>query len=76
MPQPSKYALKFHVSFYVLALLMMLGGRWRHHCDAKDVLPTVDIPVVVVVWTRHHLYEFSLSSRDKHKLARNECRDL
>src|ERR1700759_207891 len=46
-----KYALKFRVSFYVLALLMMLGGAGAIVVMPKDVLPTVDIPVVVVVWT-------------------------
>ena len=45
------YALKFRVSFYVLALLMMLGGVGAIIVMPKDVLPTVDIPVVVVVWT-------------------------
>jgi multidrug efflux pump subunit AcrB len=46
-----KYALKFRVSFYVLSLLMMLGGVGAIIVMPKDVLPTVDIPVVVVVWT-------------------------
>ena len=46
-----KYALKFRVSFYVLSLLMMLGGIGAIIVMPKDVLPTVDIPVVVVVWT-------------------------
>jgi multidrug efflux pump subunit AcrB len=46
-----KYALKFRVTFYVLALLMMLGGVGAIVVMPKDVLPTVDIPVVVVVWT-------------------------
>jgi multidrug efflux pump subunit AcrB len=46
-----KYALKFRVTFYVLALLMMLGGVGAIVVMPKDVLPTVNIPVVVVVWT-------------------------
>jgi multidrug efflux pump subunit AcrB len=46
-----KYALKFRVTFYVLSLLMMLGGVGAIIAMPKDVLPTVDIPVVVVVWT-------------------------
>jgi multidrug efflux pump subunit AcrB len=46
-----KYALKFRVTFYVLALLMMFGGVGAIFVMPKDVLPTVDIPVVVVVWT-------------------------
>src|ERR1700753_257054 len=45
------YALKFRVSLYVLALLMMLGGVGAIVVMPKDVLPTVDIPVVVGVWT-------------------------
>src|ERR1700722_13725894 len=46
-----KYALKFRVTFYVLSLLVMLGGVGAIIVMPKDVLPTVDIPVVVVVWT-------------------------
>ena len=46
-----KYALKFRVTFYVLCLLMTLGGVGAIVVMPKDVLPTVDIPVVVVVWT-------------------------
>jgi multidrug efflux pump subunit AcrB len=46
-----KYALKFRVTFYVLSLLMLLGGVGAIIVMPKDVLPTVDIPVVVVVWT-------------------------
>src|ERR1700761_1781600 len=46
-----KYALKFRVSFFVLSILMMLGGIGAAVVMPKDVLPTVDIPVVVVVWT-------------------------
>src|SRR6201996_7461019 len=46
-----KYALKFRVSFFVLSILMMLGGVGAAVVMPKDVLPTVDIPVVVVVWT-------------------------
>src|ERR1700754_5120091 len=45
------YALKFRVTFYVLCFLMMLGGAGAIIVMPKDVLPTVDIPVVVVVWT-------------------------
>src|ERR1700761_1966024 len=46
-----KYALKFRVTFYVLSLLMLLGGVGAIFGMPKDVLPTVDIPVVVGVWT-------------------------
>ncbi len=46
-----QYALKFRITTYVLAVLMMLGGVGAVVVTPKDVLPTVDIPVVVVVWT-------------------------
>ncbi|MCJ2136511.1 efflux RND transporter permease subunit [Methylobacterium sp. J-026] len=45
------YALKFRITTYVLAVLMMLGGVGAILVTPKDVLPVVDIPVVVVVWT-------------------------
>ncbi|GJD34534.1 efflux RND transporter permease subunit [Methylobacterium aerolatum] len=45
------YALKFRITTYVLAVLMMLGGLGAIIVTPKDVLPVVDIPVVVVVWT-------------------------
>jgi multidrug efflux pump subunit AcrB len=45
------YALKFRITTYVLAVLMMLGGIGAIIVTPKDVLPVVDIPVVVVVWT-------------------------
>jgi multidrug efflux pump subunit AcrB len=46
-----KFALKFRVSFYVMALLMLLGGIGAIVTMPKDVLPNVDIPVVSVIWT-------------------------
>ncbi|GJE58593.1 efflux RND transporter permease subunit [Methylobacterium trifolii] len=46
-----RYALKFRITIYVLAVLMSLGGVAAIVVAPKDVLPTVDIPVVVVVWT-------------------------
>jgi len=46
-----QYALKFRITTYVLAVLMLLGGAGAIVTMPKDVLPTVDIPVVVVVWT-------------------------
>ncbi|MDV2988002.1 UNVERIFIED_CONTAM: efflux RND transporter permease subunit [Methylobacteriaceae bacterium AG10] len=46
-----QYALKFRITTYVLAVLMMLGGAGAVVVTPKDVLPAVDIPVVVVVWT-------------------------
>ncbi len=69
-----RYALKFRKSFYVLAVLMLLAGIGSIAVAPKDVLPSVDIPVVVVVWTYNGLdatdmvqritnySEFSLSS--------------
>ncbi|WP_375465111.1 efflux RND transporter permease subunit [uncultured Methylobacterium sp.] len=46
-----QYALKFRITTYVLAVLMMLAGAGAIAVAPKDVLPIVDIPVVVVVWT-------------------------
>src|ERR1700712_1023043 len=46
-----QYALKFRITTYVLAVLMMLAGGGAIMVAPKDVLPIVDIPVVVVVWT-------------------------
>ncbi len=46
-----KYALKNRVTFYVLAALIMLCGFGASIVMPKDVLPEVNIPVVVVVWT-------------------------
>ena len=40
-----QYALKFRITVYVLAVLMMLGGAASVIVAPKDVLPTVDIPV-------------------------------
>ncbi len=69
-----RFALKFRKSFYVLAILMGLAGFGAITVAPKDVLPSVDIPVVVVVWTYSGLdatdmvqritnySEFSLSS--------------
>ena len=45
------YALKFRITTYVLAVLMMLGGVGAILVTPKDVLPVVDIPVVNVIWT-------------------------
>lgn len=69
-----RFALKFRNSFFVLAVLMLLAGAGSIIVAPKDVLPAVDIPVVVVVWTYNGLdttdivqritnySEFSLSS--------------
>jgi multidrug efflux pump subunit AcrB len=69
-----RFALKFRNSIFVLAVLMLLAGLGAIAVAPKDVLPAVDIPVVVVVWTYNGLdatdmvqritnySEFSLSS--------------
>ena len=46
-----KFALKYRTTFYVLAVLIMLAGVGASIIMPKDVLPEVNIPVVVVVWT-------------------------
>jgi multidrug efflux pump subunit AcrB len=45
------YALKNRVTFYVAAVLILLAGVGTSIVAPKDVLPAVDIPVVVIVWT-------------------------
>ena len=45
------YALKNRVTFYVMGVLILLAGVGTSAIAPKDVLPAVDIPVVVVVWT-------------------------
>ncbi|WP_158806715.1 efflux RND transporter permease subunit [Beijerinckia sp. L45] len=57
------YALKFRVSFYVLAVVMLLGGIGSGIVGTKDVLPAVDIPVVVIVWTFTGLDTTDMASR-------------
>ena len=46
-----RYALKFRISFYVLAVLILLAGAGAAWIMPKDVLPEVNIPVVTIVWT-------------------------
>ncbi len=58
-----QYALKFRVSFYVLAVIMMLGGIGAGVVGTKDVLPDVNIPVVVIVWTYTGLDTTDMASR-------------
>ena len=58
-----QYALKFRITIYVLAVLMMLGGAAAVVVAPKDVLPTVDIPVVVVVWTYNGLSTSEMERR-------------
>ena len=58
-----KFALKFRITFYVLALLILLGGMGASIVANKDVLPNVNIPVVVVVWTYTGLDPTDMASR-------------
>ncbi|HEY0422225.1 MAG TPA: efflux RND transporter permease subunit, partial [Rhodopila sp.] len=46
-----KYALKFRITFYVMAVLILLSGVGGYIIMPKDVLPEVNIPVVTIVWT-------------------------
>ncbi len=46
-----KFALKFRVSVYVAALLILFLGLGAIVTMPKDVLPDVNIPVVSVIWT-------------------------
>src|SRR5580698_944438 len=45
------YALKFRITFYVMAILILLAGVGGYVVMPKDVLPEVNIPVVTIVWT-------------------------
>jgi len=45
------FALKYRVTFYVLAVLIVLGGVGGIVIMPKDVLPVVNMPVVTIVWT-------------------------
>ena len=58
-----KFALKFRTSFYVMALIMLLGGVGAILTMPKDVLPNVDIPVVSVIWTYTGLDTVELEQR-------------
>ncbi len=57
------YALKYRVSFFVLGVLMLLGGIGSAVVTLKDVLPVVNIPVVVIVWTYTGLDTTDMVSR-------------
>ena len=57
------YALKYRVTFFVLAIVMMLGGIGSAVVTKKDVLPAVNIPVVVIVWTYVGLDTTDMASR-------------
>jgi multidrug efflux pump subunit AcrB len=45
------YALKYRITFYVLAVLILFLGISGVVSSPKDVLPVVNIPVVNVIWT-------------------------
>ena len=57
------YALRYRVSFYVLAILMTLAGIGASVVMPKDVLPNVNIPVVVIVWTYNGLNATDMTQR-------------
>jgi multidrug efflux pump subunit AcrB len=46
-----KYALKFRVSFYVLSIVILFLGAGAIVSMPKDVFPSVNIPVVTIIWT-------------------------
>lgn len=58
-----KFALKFRISFYVLAILTMIAGGGAFLSMPRDVLPNVDIPVVTVVWTYSGLSAEEMESK-------------
>ncbi len=58
-----KYALKFRVTFYVLAILILALGGAAIVAAPKDVLPDVNIPVVTVIWTYTGLSTTETASR-------------
>ncbi len=57
------YALKYRVTFFVLSVVMLLGGLGSAVVTLKDVLPVVNIPVVVIVWTYIGLDTTDMASR-------------
>src|SRR5271170_6448735 len=58
-----KFALKFRITFYVLTTPILLSGVRASVVANKDVLPNVNIPVVVVVWTYTGLGPTDMASR-------------
>nr|WP_321985594.1 efflux RND transporter permease subunit [uncultured Lichenicoccus sp.] len=46
-----KFALKFRVTIYVMSILILLAGGGAAVLMPKDVLPSVNIPVVSIIWT-------------------------
>ncbi|MBY6240785.1 efflux RND transporter permease subunit [Methylosinus sp. Sm6] len=58
-----KYALKFRLTFYVIAILTTLLGGAAIVSTPKDVFPNVDIPVVTVIWTYTGLSTTEMAQR-------------
>ncbi|WP_166146116.1 efflux RND transporter permease subunit [Methylosinus sp. RM1] len=58
-----KYALKFRVTFFVLALLVTFLGGASIVSMPKDIFPNVDIPVVTVIWTYSGLSTAEMEKR-------------
>src|ERR1700731_5362458 len=45
-----RFALRYQHTFYVLALLMVFLGGSAIVATPKDVFPSINIPVVTVIW--------------------------
>ena len=45
-----RFALRYQHTFYVLALLMLFLGGSAIVATPKDVFPSINIPVVTVIW--------------------------
>src|SRR3984957_12940822 len=45
-----RFALRYHHTFYVLALLMLFLGGSAIIVTPKDVFPSINVPVVTVIW--------------------------
>jgi multidrug efflux pump subunit AcrB len=45
-----RFALRYQHTFYVLALLMVFLGGSAIITTPKDVFPSINIPVVTVIW--------------------------
>jgi multidrug efflux pump subunit AcrB len=44
------FALRYHHTFYVLALMMLFLGGSAILTTPKDIFPNINIPVVTVIW--------------------------
>jgi multidrug efflux pump subunit AcrB len=45
-----RFALRFPHTFYVMAALILVLGISGVVTSRKDIFPTIDIPVVTVIW--------------------------